>query len=72
MRKNNSKHQRSHIISTQYFCSGKSSLGLCDLFEYKKAKWGTSFYIEMTDKEVLVTTKASEVSTKEVGMWARG
>ena len=58
------------FFSLSSFVQKKISLGHCDLFEYNRAKWGTSFYIEMTDKEVLATTKASKVSTKGVGMWA--
>ena len=46
------KQQKSHIIFFPVFYSEKSSLGLCELSEYNRAKWGTSNYTEISDKSV--------------------
>lgn len=57
-----------HFPLPQHFVQKKISLGLYDLFEYSRGKRGTSIYTEMIDKEVLVTTKTSKESIKEIEM----
>lgn len=64
------KMSKKSFFPPQHFIQKKISPGRCDLFEYNRAKWGTGFFIETTDKEVLATTKASKVSSKDVEMWA--